>query len=58
MRERLHHNQLLKRYMLKEGCSPQPEKKKKDKITSFLPKLEDSKIKIITVCRLLNVVSV
>ena len=41
MRERLHHNQLLKRYMMKEGCTPQPERKK-DKVTSFLPKLEDS----------------
>ena len=44
MRERLHHDQLLKRYMMKEGCSPQTEKKK-DKLTTFYPKLEESEKK-------------
>ena len=40
MRERLNHDKLLKRYMMKEGCLPQQDKKK-DKISSFQPKLDD-----------------
>ena len=45
MRERLHHDQLLKRYMMKEGCSPQTADKKKEKLTTFYPKLDESNLK-------------
>ena len=40
MRERFHHDHLLKRYMMKEGVGS-PQDKKKEKIASFLPKIDE-----------------
>ncbi|XP_011403324.1 PREDICTED: male-specific lethal 1 homolog [Amphimedon queenslandica] len=40
LREQYQHNQLMKRYMQKEGM-PQTQEKKKEKLTSLQPKLED-----------------
>ena len=42
IREKYHHDQLLKKYMMKEGSLPSQDKKK-EKIESLAPKLNDCK---------------